>query len=224
MKSSGAGRAWRLWAILLAGTAVWAAVPSLAVTSSGAVKVTGTGTCSGARISKYAVVTAAHCVGDVDHNVTVTPLPSGTAVGGKVVAVHGTRDVAVLCAAPSLGYGAASMGAKKPTDQDDLDIAGSSTGSLWTDTRDIKSTSGHLFHLSGTTTGSYANLPCRGDSGGPAYLGGRLVGIATSLHWPFTCGADVDYTDLTEIKTWISQAAGNQVCDEFVKTLSPPTP
>jgi hypothetical protein len=175
--------------------------------------------CTGSLIAPRAVLTARHCV-ETAEGTPMEPTHVGTgttSAGGRtyanVTAVRkidgGTwadQDIAVLIldregdltpyawgGAVAVGDGVVGVG----FGQTDLDAGDSGTKRRGESS--VASVSGNVF----TTTGS---LGCYGDSGGPAFVDGRVVGVAANISTEMCSSSVTNYMRVEAFRAFIEGA------------------
>lgn len=169
----------------------------------------GGANCSAVWIDTHRVLTAGHCVGPRGDSVFWKS--NGVVEGGCVLGSHSSKDLALIesgSAAPSyvplVPAGIPGTGT--------IQIAGFSIGASWQGDTDVLAANTSVISVDSSMAPT-ADLPCYGDSGGPAYSSGRLVGIGHRIVSPFNCSTDsAEYTFVGNESGWVKGFSDDTGC------------
>jgi hypothetical protein len=181
------------------------------------VGVASEGTCSGVQISQRFVLTSAHCVTPPKTKAILIG-PSGAPISGNVTSKNPDNLLALICSLPT-GSTPAPLGSVVPSANAAVEIESRSPGlDKWRVTSSVVSSTPSAIVISAIPA---HKLPCNGDSGGPAYSGGTVVGIAETVP---ACGGPVTYTAVAPLGKWISgeMAKHDQDCTKWIRFNLPP--
>ncbi len=187
---------------------------NLADAPADVVRVVNSKLCSGVAVGTHRVLTAKHCAGSRLDEAWVAPTSTGEAIGACVLAVNADHDLALIATADALptSVSVASVGASDVTGS--ILLAGVSQGSNgWRGYSDVKSAPGDTFAVD-ASSGLMASLPCKADSGGPAYLSGSVVGIASRLDGAkFDCTTNAaEFVFVGNKSGWVSGYDSDSSC------------
>jgi len=176
--------------------------------------------CTGVGIAGDRVLTAKHCVSGL-HAEALVGEQSNAVHSGCVLAEHADLDLALVAIGGTLSNTVPlKAGVAFPTDKKAIQISGFSDWSGWSGSSLVSGVGNTTFGVD-STTGDTSSLPCDGDSGGPAYFNGELVGIASKLAPPsFDCKKSAaQYTYVGDASGWVTPYKNDSSCDEVIRVL-----
>lgn len=173
--------------------------------------------CTGVGITSDRVLTAKHCVDGPQSGVLIGA-QSLAVHPGCVLAEHADRDLALIAIGGTLSntFPLSAGVAPLPTDKKEVQISGFSDWYGWSGTSLVSGVGTTTFGVD-STSGDTASLPCSGDSGGPAYFDGELVGIASKLKATFDCANDIaEYTYVGDLSAWVMPYTNDNSCEKEI--------
>lgn len=166
--------------------------------------------CTAVWIAADRILTAGHCVGSRGDSIFWKA--NGSLEGGCVLARHSSKDVALIATAAVAPATVPLAPAGVPATKATIQIAGFSTGASWQGDTVVQASSTSIITVNSSIAPT-ADLPCYGDSGGPAYSSGQLVGIGHKIVSPFSCSTDAaEYTFVGNESTWVKGYAADSGC------------
>ncbi|MGE0864330.1 MAG: trypsin-like serine protease [Vicinamibacterales bacterium] len=178
------------------------------------VRVADSKLCSGVAVGTHRVLTAKHCAGSRHAEAWVGLTSTGEVIGGCVLAVNADHDLALIATADALPTSVSVASAAASDVTGSILLAGVSQGSNgWQGYSDVKGASGDTFTVD-ASSGLMASLPCKADSGGPAYLSGNVVGIASRLDGEdFDCATNAaEFVFVGDKSGWVSGYDNDSSC------------
>jgi len=178
------------------------------------VRVADSKLCSGVAVGTHRVLTAKHCAGSRHAEAAVGLTTTGEAIGACVLAVHADHDLALIATADALPTWVSVASAAASDVTGSILLAGVSQGSNgWRGYSDVQSAPGDTFTVD-ASSGLMASLPCKADSGGPAYLRGSVVGIASRLDGAkFDCTTNAaEFVFVGDKSGWVSSYDNDSSC------------
>jgi hypothetical protein len=177
--------------------------------------------CSGVAVGTHRVLTAKHCADGLLGEAWVGLTSTGEVGGACVLAVNADHDLALIATTDPLftSVSIASVAASNVTGS--ILLAGVSQGSNgWRGYADVKSPPGDTFTVD-ASSGLMASLPCKADSGGPAYLSGSVVGIASRLDGAsFDCTTNAaEFVFVGNKSGWVSGYNNDSSCDATARRV-----
>jgi hypothetical protein len=175
----------------------------------------GGANCTAVWIASNRVLTAGHCVGARGDSVFWKA--NGTLQGGCVLARHGSKDLALIASVSPAPAAIPLVTAGLPSGT--IQIAGFSIGAGWQGDTVVQSASTSVIRVDSATAPT-ADLPCFGDSGGPAYAAGKLVGIGHRIVSPFSCSTDAaEYTFVGNESGWVKGFSEDSGCRKTLESV-----